>query len=76
MTTRILAIVFYISAIIVAYIGIKMIIWLKKHNRADINQSEEELDDFYLQCQTKRLGIVISFMLTVIFLLLAYIFSH
>ncbi len=76
MTGKFVAIIFFVGAIIAAYIGCNQLIWLRKNQRFDINQTKEEIEDFYLLRQMKKIGIIIAFLITALFLLIASFLSN
>ena len=76
MTANFVAIIFFVGAIIAAYIGCNQLIWLRKNQRFDINQTKEEIEDFYLLRQMKKIGIIIAFLITALFLLIASFLSN
>lgn len=76
MVKTLVVIAFYVGAIFSAYVGINMLIWLKKHKRSDMQLTVEDSEYFHLLCQTKKVGVIISFMAAIVFILLAFILSY
>ena len=76
MTEKFVAIIFFVGAIIAGYIACNELVWLRKHKRFDLNQTKEEIEDFCLLRQMKRLAVIICFLIRAIFLLIAYFLSN
>lgn len=54
MTANFVAIIFFVGAIIAAYIACNELVWLRKHQRFDVNQTKEDIEDFYLLRKMKK----------------------
>lgn len=76
MKANFVAIIFFVGAIIAAYIACNELVWLRKHQRFDVNQTKEDIEDFYLLKKMKKVGVIICFLATTIFLLIAYFLSN